>query len=162
MGFAQSTEDIKFLKGIIMLNKLKAPIGATKNRKRIGRGESSGHGKTSGKGHKGQKARTGGSTKLGYEGGQTPLHRSLPKRGFTNKSRKIYDIVNVERLSVFNKGDIVDIDTLKAKGIIKNIRDGIKILGDGEIKVSLTVRANKFTVSATKKIVAAGGKTEVI
>lgn len=145
-----------------MLNKLQAPFGATKKRKRVGRGEGSGHGKTSGKGHKGQKARTGGSTKLGYEGGQTPLHRSLPKRGFTSKFKKIYDIVNIERLSVFNKGNVVDAETLAAKGIVKNIKNCIKILGDGEIKIPLTVKANKFTAVAVKKIEAAGGKAEVV
>lgn len=145
-----------------MLNKLHAPSGATKKRKRVGRGEGSGHGKTAGKGHKGQKARTGGSTKLGYEGGQTPLHRRLPKRGFTNKFKKIYDIVNIERLSVFNKGDVVDREALTAKGIVKNIKDGIKILGDGEIKIPLTVKADKFTAAAVKKIEAAGGKAEVV
>ena len=145
-----------------MLNKLHAPSGATKKRKRVGRGEGSGHGKTAGKGHKGQKARTGGSTKLGYEGGQTPLHRRLPKRGFTNKFKKTYDIVNIERLSVFNKGDVVDAETLTAKGIAKNIKDGIKILGDGEIKIPLTVKADKFTAAAVKKIEAAGGKAEVV
>lgn len=145
-----------------MLNKLHAPFGATKKKKRVGRGEGSGHGKTSGKGHKGQKARTGGSTKLGYEGGQTPLHRSLPKRGFTNKFKKIYDIVNIERLSVFNKGNVVDAETLAAKGIVKNIKNCIKILGDGEIKIPLTVKASKFTAAAVKKIEAAGGKAEVV
>lgn len=145
-----------------MLNKLKAPIGATKKRTRVGRGEGSGLGKTSGKGHKGQKARTGGSTKLGYEGGQTPLHRRLPKRGFTNEFKKAYDIVNIERLSAFNKGDVVDRDALVEKGIVKSIKDGIKILGNGDIKVPLTVKADKFTVSAKKKIEAAGGKAEVI
>lgn len=145
-----------------MLNRLKAPRGAVKKRTRVGRGEGSGLGKTSGKGHKGQKARTGGSTKLGYEGGQTPLHRRLPKRGFTNKFKKIYNIVNVERLSAFNKGDVVDRDALLKKGIVKNIKNGIKILGDGEIKASLTVKADKFTDVARKKIEAAGGKVEVI
>ncbi|MDP2681838.1 MAG: 50S ribosomal protein L15 [Deltaproteobacteria bacterium] len=145
-----------------MLNKLHAPSGATKKRKRVGRGEGSGHGKTAGKGNKGQKARTGGSTKLGYEGGQTPLHRRLPKRGFTNKFKKTYDIVNIERLSVFNKGDVVDAEALTAKGIVKNIKDGIKILGDGEIKIPLTVKADKFTAAAVKKIEAAGGKAEVV
>ncbi|MEK7689166.1 MAG: 50S ribosomal protein L15 [Deltaproteobacteria bacterium] len=145
-----------------MLNKLHAPSGAAKKRKRVGRGEGSGHGKTAGKGHKGQKARTGGSTKLGYEGGQTPLHRSLPKRGFTNKFKKIYDIINIERLSVFNKEDVVDAEILTAKGIVKNIKDGIKILGDGEIKIPLTVKADKFTAAAVKKIEAAGGRAEVV
>ncbi|MBI3398781.1 MAG: 50S ribosomal protein L15 [Deltaproteobacteria bacterium] len=145
-----------------MLNRLRAPEGASKKRKRVGRGEGSGLGKTSGKGHKGQKARTGGSTRLGYEGGQTPLHRRLPKRGFTNEFKAQYDVVNVERLSAFNKGEVVDAQTLLSKGIVKNIKDGIKILGDGEIKVPLTVKANKFTESARKKIEAAGGKVEVI
>ncbi|HBR17349.1 MAG: 50S ribosomal protein L15 [Deltaproteobacteria bacterium RIFCSPLOWO2_12_FULL_43_16] len=145
-----------------MLNRLRAPEGASKKRKRVGRGEGSGLGKTSGKGHKGQKARTGGSTKLGYEGGQTPLHRRLPKRGFTSKFKAQYSIVNIERLSAFNKGDVVDVQTLTSKGIVKNIKDGIKILGDGDIKIPLTVKANKFTESARKKIEAAGGKTEVI
>ena len=145
-----------------MLNRLKAPRGAVKKRTRVGRGEGSGLGKTSGKGNKGQKARTGGSTKLGYEGGQTPLHRRLPKRGFTNKFKKIYNVVNVERLSAFNKGDVVDRDALLKKGIVKNIKGGIKILGDGEIKASLTVKADKFTDAARKKIEAAGGKVEVI
>src|SRR3990167_3150621 len=145
-----------------MLNRLKSPDGASKNRTRVGRGEGSGLGKTSGRGHKGQKARTGGTAKVGYEGGQTPLHRRLPKRGFTNKFKKIYNIVNVESLSVFNKGDVVDRDVLLKKGIVKNIKDGIKILGDGEIKMSLTVKANKFTDAARKKIEAAGGKVEVI
>lgn len=145
-----------------MLNKLHAPFGATKKRTRVGRGEASGHGKTAGKGHKGQKARTGGSTKRGYEGGQTPLHRRLPKRGFTNKFKKIYNIVNIERLSVFNKGDVVDADTLTAKGIVKNIKDGIKILGNGEIKIPLTVKADKFTTAAVKKVETAGGKVEVV
>ena len=145
-----------------MLNKLRAPKGAVTKRTRVGRGEGSGLGKTSGKGHKGQKARTGGSTKLGYEGGQTPLHRRLPKRGFTSKFKKVYDVVNVERLSAFNKGDVVDRDALVAKGIVKNIKDGIKILGDGEIKISLTVKANKFTATARKKIETVGGKVEAI
>ncbi|MBI3752443.1 MAG: 50S ribosomal protein L15 [Deltaproteobacteria bacterium] len=145
-----------------MLSKLKAPRGAATKRTRVGRGEGSGLGKTSGKGHKGQKARTGGSTKLGYEGGQTPLHRRLPKRGFTNEFKARYNIVNIERLSAFNKGDIVDADALVAKGIVKNIKDSIKILGDGEIKVPLTIKAHKFTVAARKKIEAAGGKAEVV
>lgn len=146
----------------MMLDRLKAPKGAVTKRTRVGRGEGSGLGKTSGKGHKGQKARAGGSTKLGYEGGQTPLHRRLPKRGFTNKFKKIYDIVNVERLSVFNKGDVVDKDALIAKGIVKNIKGGITILGDGEIKIPLTVKANKFTAAAKRKIEAVGGKIEEI
>jgi large subunit ribosomal protein L15 len=145
-----------------MLNRLRAPEGATKKRKRVGRGEGSGHGKTSGKGHKGQKARTGGNTKVGYEGGQTPLHRRLPKRGFTNEFKKEYNIVNVERLSAFKNGEVVDGKTLLGRGIIKNIKDGVKILGDGEIKIALTVKANKFTDAARQKIEAAGGKAEVI
>lgn len=145
-----------------MLNKLQTPHGANKKRKRVGRGEGSGHGKTSGKGHKGQKARTGGSTKLGYEGGQTPLHRRLPKRGFANEFKTNYSIVNVEKLSVFKKGDVVDADVLVKTGIVKNIKDGVKILGDGEINIPLTIKADKFSAAAIKKIEAAGGKAEVI
>lgn len=145
-----------------MLNRLKSPDGASKNRTRVGRGESSGLGKTSGRGHKGQKARTGGNAKLGYEGGQTPIHRRLPKRGFTNKFKKIYNIINVEKLSIFKNDDVIDAKTLIDRGVVKNIKDGIKVLGDGEIKVPLTVKANKFTATAKQKIEAAGGKVEVI
>jgi len=147
-----------------MLNRLKAPEGAVKKRKRVGRGEGSGHGKTAGKGHKGQKARTGGNVKAGYEGGQTPLHRRLPKRGFTSKSQMSCEIINIERLSVFNKSDVVDAKALVEKGIVKNMKGGIniKILGDGEINIPLTVRANKFSAAAREKIEAAGGKAEVI
>jgi len=147
-----------------MLNRLKAPEGAVKKRKRVGRGEGSGHGKTAGKGHKGQKARTGGNVKAGYEGGQTPLHRRVPKRGFTSKSQVSCEIVNIERLSVFNKSDVVDARALVEKGIVKNMKGGIniKILGDGEINIPLTVRANKFSAAAREKIEAAGGKAEVI
>lgn len=145
-----------------MLNRLKSPDGASKNRTRVGRGEGSGLGKTSGRGHKGQKARTGGNAKIGYEGGQTPIHRRLPKRGFTNKFKKIYNIINVEKLSIFKNDDVIDAKTLIDRGVVKNIKDGIKVLGDGEIKVPLTVKANKFTATAKQKIEAAGGKVEVI
>jgi len=147
-----------------MLNRLKAPEGAVKKRKRVGRGEGSGHGKTAGKGHKGQKARTGGNVKAGYEGGQTPLHRRVPKRGFTSKSQVSCEIINIERLSVFNKSDVVDAKALVEKGIVKNMKGviNIKILGDGEINIPLTVRANKFSAAAREKIEAAGGKAEVI
>lgn len=145
-----------------MLNRLKSPNGASKNRTRVGRGEGSGLGKTSGRGHKGQKARTGGTAKVGYEGGQTPIHRRLPKRGFTNEFKKIYNIINVERLSIFKKDDVIDAKTLIDRGVVKNIKDGIKVLGDGEIKIPLTVKANKFTAAAKQKIEAAGGKVEVI
>ncbi|MEK7803085.1 MAG: 50S ribosomal protein L15, partial [Deltaproteobacteria bacterium] len=117
-----------------------------------------------GKGHKGQKARTGGNVNAGYEGGQTPLHRRVPKRGFTSKSQVFCEIVNIERLSVFNKSDVVDARALVEKGIVKNMKGGIniKILGDGEINIPLTVRANKFSAAAREKIEAAGGKAEVI
>lgn len=145
-----------------MLNRLHAPNGATKNRKRIGRGEGSGHGKTAGKGNKGQKARTGGSVKRGYEGGQTPLHRRIPKRGFTSKFKTIYHVVNIERLSIFKEGEVVDADALFKKGVIKNIKDGVKILGEGEINTPLTIKADKFSVAAKQKIEAVGGKAEVI
>lgn len=145
-----------------MLNRLKAPSGARKKRKRVGRGEGSGHGKTSGRGHKGHKARTGGNTKKGFEGGQMPLQRRLPKRGFVNEFKVRFDIVNVGRLSVFEKGEVVDKEVLMAKGLIKDTRGKLKILGDGEISIPLTVRADGFSTAAREKIEAAGGKVEVV
>lgn len=146
-----------------MLDKLKAPKGANKTRKRVGRGEASGYGKTSGRGHKGQKARSGGSVKAGFEGGQTPLHRRLPKRGFTNIFRTEYTIINLTDLKTkFAKDETVDLDTMKEKGLLKSTRKPIKILGNGDLDISLTVKANKFSETAKKKIEAAGGKAEVI
>lgn len=145
-----------------MLDRLKAPEGAVKRRKRLGRGESSGRGKTSGRGHKGQRARAGGKGSKGFEGGQMPLQRRLPKRGFVNEFKVKYNLVNIGDLSSFKKNDIVDAETLKKIGLIKSTRDKIKILGDGDIKIPLNIKANKFSASAQKKIIAAGGKAEVV
>ncbi|HBO85239.1 MAG: 50S ribosomal protein L15 [Deltaproteobacteria bacterium GWC2_42_11] len=145
-----------------MLDRLKAPRGANKKRKRLGRGDSSGHGGTSGRGHKGQRARSGGKGSKGFEGGQMPLQRRLPKRGFVNEFKEYYRIVNVGDLSAFVKDAVVDTQTLKEKGLIKGIREKVKILGDGEISIPLTVKVNKFSASAVKKIEAAGGKVEVV
>jgi len=142
------------------LNTLKPALGSTKNRKRIGRGCGSGHGKTATKGHKGQKARSGGSIKAGFEGGQMPLQRRLPKRGFTPLERVEYAVVNLKQLEVFEAGATVDVAALVAKGLVKNVAQNVKILGNGEISKSLTVSAAKFSQSAKDKIVAAGGTVE--
>ncbi len=137
--------------------------GARKAPKRVGRGTGSGHGKTSTRGHKGQNARSGGGTRPGFEGGQMPYIRRIPKRGFKNISKKEYTIVNLYILEEkFNSGDIVEIKTLEEKGIIKDVKDGIKILGEGELTKDLVVRAHKFSKTAEEKIRAAGGKVEVI
>lgn len=145
-----------------LLSMLKAPEGANKRRKRVGRGDGSGHGGTSCRGHKGHKARSGGSTPPGFEGGQMPLHRRLPKRGFRNRFRVEYSIVNVGSLNCFSEGEIVDPEALRRKGLIRNLKRKVKILGDGEVSVSLTVKAHRFSGSARSKIEAAGGKVEVI
>ncbi len=144
------------------LNDLKPPKGARKKKKRIGRGEGSGHGGTSTKGHKGLKARSGGTISPGFEGGQMPLQRRLPKRGFTNPSRKEWSVVNLRDLSAFPEGAVIDVESLKSSGLVKKVVFGVKILGDGEVSRSLTVRAHAFSLSAKKKIEAAGGKVEVI
>jgi large subunit ribosomal protein L15 len=144
------------------LHELTPAPGSRHTRKRVGRGSGSGTGKTSGRGHKGQNARSGGGVRPGFEGGQNPLYRRLPKRGFTNINRKEYAIVNLEELNKFAAGTEVTPETLLESGIVKNPKSGIKILGDGEITVQLTVKANKFSQSAVDKIQAAGGKTEVI
>ncbi|WP_305046121.1 50S ribosomal protein L15 [Geoalkalibacter sp.] len=144
------------------LSDLRPALGSTKNRKRIGRGHGSGTGKTSGKGHKGQKARAGGGVKAGFEGGQMPLQRRLPKRGFTSLNKKIYSLVNLGQLDIFAAGSVVDGQALMQAGLIKQIGDGIKVLGDGELSVALTVQAHKFSKSALAKIEGAGGKAEVI
>ena len=143
------------------LHDLKPAEGATTARKRLGRGIGSGLGKTSGKGHKGAKARSGGGKRPGFEGGQMPLTMRLPKRGFTNKWRVEYATVNVERLNIFEDGAVVTPVELIQAGILKNVQDGVKILGNGEISKKLTVQANKFTATAKEKIEAAGGKVEV-
>lgn len=144
------------------LNEMTYTEGARRNRKRIGRGHGSGNGKTAGKGQKGQNARSGGGVRLGFEGGQTPLARRLPKRGFTNFNRKEYTIVNVESLNVFEDGTVVTPELLKETGLVKKEQDGIKILGQGELTKKLTVQAHKFSATATTVIEQAGGKVEVL
>ena len=144
------------------LHDLKPAVGATTAPKRLGRGTGSGLGKTSGKGHKGAKARSGGGKGPGFEGGQIPLMRRIPKRGFTNKFRTEYVAINVDRLEIFEDGQVVTPVELIEMGIIKKIEDGVKIMGNGELTKKLTVKANKFTATAKEKIEAAGGKAEVI
>ena len=144
------------------LHELTPAAGSTTAPKRLGRGSGSGLGKTSGKGHKGAKARSGGGKRPGFEGGQMPLYRRVPKRGFTNVFGTEYACVNVERLEVFNDGDVVTVDELLAKKIIRKPLDGVKIMGDGELTKKLTVKAAKFTASAKEKIEALGGKAEVV
>ena len=145
------------------LNELKPAEGSKKDSFRVGRGHGSGNGKTSGKGHKGQKARSGGGVRPGFEGGQMPIYRRLPKRGFTNVFAKVYTEINVTALNSFEDGAVVSAESLKAAGIIKKINDGVKVLGRGELTAkNITVQAAKFTKSAEEKITAAGGKAEVI
>ncbi len=144
------------------LHEMKYTEGARRNSKRIGRGQGSGHGKTAGKGNKGQNARSGGGVALGFEGGQTPIWRRLPKRGFTNFTRKEYSIVNVELLNRFEEGTEVTPELLNQAGLVRKELDGIKILGVGELQKKLTVKANKFSKSAVEAIEKAGGKAEVI
>ena len=144
------------------LHELQPAVGSTTAPKRLGRGVGSGLGKTSGKGHKGAKARSGGGKRPGFEGGQMPLTMRLPKRGFTNIFRKEYVAINVDRLEIFEDGMVVTPVELIQYGVIKNVEDGVKILGNGEITKKLTVQANKFSESAKQKIEAAGGKAEVI
>ena len=144
------------------LHDLTAVPGSTKERKRIGRGHGSGQGKTSGKGHKGQKARSGKGFRPGFEGGQMPLQRRIPKRGFNNIFAKTILAVNVGTLESFENGAVVDEAALRAKGIIKKPCDGIKILSNGNLTKNLTVKANAFSEAAKQKIEAAGGKAEVI
>lgn len=144
------------------LHELKAPEGAKKKRTRKGRGIGSGLGKTAGRGHKGQKARSGGGVRPGFEGGQMPLQRRIPKRGFTNIFKKDIVAVNVSELNRFEEGTEVSPELLVKEGLVKKTGDGIKILGDGELKKSLTVKANAFSKSAVEKIEAAGGKAEVV
>ncbi|HUP43896.1 MAG TPA: 50S ribosomal protein L15 [Thermoanaerobaculia bacterium] len=139
------------------LNNLKPKKGARKTRKRVGRGPGSGHGKTAGRGEKGQKSRSGFSRQLGFEGGQMPLHRRLPKRGFTNIFKKEYAVVNVSELDRFDNGATVDEASLREAGLVKGKKDGIKILGHGKLSKKLTVQATKFSESARKHIEAAGG-----
>lgn len=144
------------------LHELKPVEGARHAKKRLGRGTGSGHGKTSGKGHKGQNSRSGGGVRPGFEGGQTPLFKRLPKRGFTNVSRKEYAVVNVEELNRFAAETEVTFDTLREAGLVKKELNGLKILGNGQLNVKLTVKANKFSESAKKSIVDAGGTFEEV
>jgi large subunit ribosomal protein L15 len=146
----------------LTLNTLAPAKGANRKNKRVGRGIGSGHGKTATRGYKGQKSRSGTSIRPGFEGGQMPLHRRLPKRGFNNVFRKEYTIVNLDTLSQFEAGASVAPETLLEKGIVKKLRDGIKILGSGELKHAVNVRAHKFSKGAAEKIQSAGGTIEVI
>ena len=145
------------------LHELAPEVGAKHKEKRLGRGIGTGHGKTSGKGHKGQNARSGGGVRPGFEGGQMPLTRRLPKRGFNNKWAKEYTTVNVSALNSFRSGSIIDAKKLLDAGVIRKLeKDGLKILGNGELTKKFTVKAQKFTQSAVEKIEQAGGKIEVI
>lgn len=144
------------------LHELKSAEGSRKGRNRVGRGSSSGNGKTSGRGQKGQKARSGGRTRLGFEGGQTPLFQTLPKRGFTNKTRKEYSIVNLDALNAFDEGAEVTPEVLIDAGLVKNDKSGVKVLAKGSIDRKLTVKANKFSNAAKEAIESAGGSVEVI
>ena len=144
------------------LNELKATEGARSTKKRIGRGLGSGNGKTSGKGQKGQNSRSGGGVAIGFEGGQTPFFKRMPKRGFTNFTRKEYAIVNVEDLNKFEDGVTVDFAAVKAAGLVKKELDGLKVLGNGKLAKKLTVKAAKFSASAKKAIEEAGGTAEVL
>jgi len=143
------------------LEDIKPAAGSTKKVKRVGRGIGSGHGKTSCKGHKGQKARSGGSVGPAFEGGQMPLQRRLPKRGFKNIFKTEYAIINLRDINRIEGLDIITFDVLREKGIIKNLKAGLKVLGDGELQRPVTVKAAVFSASALTKIAAAGGKAEV-
>ncbi|ERJ12369.1 50S ribosomal protein L15 [Haloplasma contractile] len=144
------------------LHELKRTEGSRKNKKRIGRGHGAGTGKTAGKGHKGQNARSGGGTRPGFEGGQMPLFQRLPKRGFTNINRKEYSIINLDQLNRFDEGAVVTPELLLETGIISKLRDGVKVLANGDIQKKLTVKVNKISKAASEKIEAAGGNVEVI
>lgn len=144
------------------LHELRKAEGFTKVAKRKGRGQGSGLGKTAGRGHKGQNARSGGGVRLGFEGGQMPLYRRLPKRGFTNIWGTTYTTLNVSDLNRFEDGQEVTAELLKEAGLIKKTNDGVKILGDGNLEKKLTVKANKFSKTAIEKIESAGGKAEVL
>jgi large subunit ribosomal protein L15 len=144
------------------LSNLKPPRGSRHRKVRVGRGMGSKMGKTSGAGNKGQQSRRGYSRRAGFEGGQMPLHRRLPKRGFSPPFRKSLAIVNVETLNAFQAGETVTPETLLGRGMVHSLRDGLKVLGDGDLKVALTVRAHAFSKSAEEKIARAGGKAEVL
>ena len=143
------------------LNELSPPVGSRGTRKRVGRGVGSGQGKTAGRGTKGHNSRSGGGVRPGFEGGQMPLHRRLPKRGFTNIFRKKIAVINIRDLAKFESGSIVDEASLIRAGLVKGRRDGIKLLGQGEIKIPLTIKVNGVSKNAREKIIAAGGNIEV-
>ncbi|MBR0462105.1 MAG: 50S ribosomal protein L15 [Erysipelotrichaceae bacterium] len=144
------------------LHEMKYNDGARKDIKRLGRGQGSGQGKTAGKGHKGQNARSGGGVAIGFEGGQTPFYKRMPKRGFTNMNRREYAVVNIEALEKFDNGVTVTPELLKEAGIVKKQYDGVKILGNGTLTKKLTVNCNKISASAKAAIEKAGGKVEVL
>jgi len=144
------------------LQNLKPAKGSVRERKRVGRGPGSGLGKTSGRGEKGQKSRSGFSHREGFEGGQMPLHRRVPKRGFNNRFRREYAEINLERLEAFEPGTIVTPELLLEQGVIKTVRDGLKVLAKGAFTKPLTIRAHKFSAKAQERIAGAGGKAEVI
>jgi large subunit ribosomal protein L15 len=144
------------------IDDLQPPAGSRKKKKRVGRGNSAGSGKTCGRGHKGQGQRSGGKTPPGFEGGQMPLQRRVPKRGFRNIFRKEYAIVNVGSLNVFEDGEVVDIPFLVKNGLVKNLKCGVKLLGKGDMTKKLNVKVNKASASAVEKINAAGGSIEVV
>jgi len=144
------------------LSELKPAKGSKLKAFRKGRGHGSGNGKTAGRGHKGQNSRSGGGVRPGFEGGQMPLYRRIPKRGFKCRNSKEIVAINLVHLNVFDEGAVVDIDALKSKGLVSNPRDGVKILGNGDLSKKLTVKVNYYSQSAKEKIEAAGGKAEVI
>lgn len=145
------------------LHELRPAEGAVSSKKRLGRGTATGQGKTSGRGQKGQKSRSGGGVRVGFEGGQMPLYRRLPKRGFKNPFKKVYTLVNVETLNRFENGTEITAELLKETGVISKIqKDGVKILGEGNLEKALTIKAAKFTTSAQEKIEKAGGKAELV
>ena len=144
------------------LHELSPPNGSRKSRKRLGRGVGSGKGKTAGRGTKGQNSRSGGGVRPGFEGGQMPIHRRLPKRGFTNIFKKKIAVINIHDLSTFESGSVVDEAALVRMGLVKGQRDGIKLLGNGEIKIPLTIKVNGVSTGARDKIIAAGGKVEIL
>ena len=144
------------------LYELSSSAGAKKLPKRKGRGQGTGNGKTAGKGHKGQKARSGGGVRPGFEGGQMPLYRRVPKRGFNNIFAKSYAHVNIEDMNIFEDGSFVSFEQLKEKGLVKKQYDGLVVLGNGELTKKLTVSAKRFSKTAAQKIEAAGGKVEVV
>jgi large subunit ribosomal protein L15 len=146
----------------VTLSNLKPPRGSRHRKVRVGRGMGSKLGKTAGKGNKGQQSRTGYSQRRGFEGGQMPLHRRIPKRGFHNPFRRELAIINVASLNAFSKGEVVTAELLLERGILSSSRAGVKVLGDGELKVAVTVQAQAFSKSAEQKIAAAGGKAEIV